>query len=193
MANEEGRDMAMPATEMPDFAPADILEAFEELSVPTGYRAELIEGEIIVSPPPDGHHEQVVSRVAKQLYRKSETEVDVAGTKGTITPTGRFIPDLATAPEGHFGDAEPWMPADGLLLVVEVTSGFPERDRDLKRRGYAAAAIPLYLLVDRSRNEVVLYSKPADGEYHGRQQQPLGKGIDLPAPFSFTLDTAQFE
>lgn len=185
--------MAMPATAMPVSAPADILEAFEELGVPTGYRAELIEGEIVVSPPPDGHHQQVLARVAKQLYRRSATDVDVAGTKGTITPAGRFIPDLTTAPAGHFGDAEPWMPAAGLLLVVEVTSGHPERDRDQKRRGYAAAGIPLYLLVDRSRREVVLYSAPADGEYHTRQQQPLGKEIELPAPFSFTLDTAEFE
>lgn len=185
--------MAMPAVEKPDSAPADILEAFGELGVPRGYRAELIEGEIVVSPPPDGHHEQVLSRVSRQIYRDSEIEVDVAGTKGTITPSGRFIPDLAMAPKGQFDGAEPWMPADDLLLVVEVTSGNPERDRDQKRRGYAAAGIPLYLLVDRSRNEVVLYSKPADGEYHVMQQQPLGKSIDLPAPFSFTLDTAEFE
>jgi len=192
MNDENGHDMATPATAMPDSAPVDILAAFEELGVPSGYRAELIEGEIVVSPPPDGHHEQVLSRVTKQLHRRSATDVDVAGTKGTITPTGRFIPDLATARAGLFADAEPWMPADGLLLVVEVTSDHPNRDREQKRRGYAAAGIPLYLLVDRSRDEVVLYSAPADGDYHTRQQQPIGKGIELPAPFSFTLDTAEF-
>lgn len=182
----------MPATEMLDSAPADVLEGFEQLRVPAGYRAELIEDEIIVRPQPDGHHARVVTRVARQLYRKSEMEVDVVGAKGTITPTGRFIPDLATAPEGHFDDAEPWMPADGLLLVVEATYGSSAGDHVGKRRGYAAAGIPLYLLIDRSSSEAVLFSQPADGDYRAHALVPFGTGVRLPEPFSFTLDTAKF-
>ncbi len=33
---------------------ADLLQTFLALDVPQGFRAELIEGEIVVSPPPDG-------------------------------------------------------------------------------------------------------------------------------------------
>lgn len=192
MKDEKGRDMAMPPTAMPDSAPEDIVEVFEELAVPRGYRAELIEEEIVVSPPPDGHHEQVVSRLTKQINRRSAAEVDAAANKGTRTSLGRVIPDLAAGMEGIFGDAEPWMPAEGLILVVEVTSTHPHRDRDQKRRAYAGAGIPLYLLIDRSRGEVLLYSEPGDGDYRGDVRVPLGKGLELPAPFSFTLDTADF-
>src|SRR5262249_8459576 len=40
------------------YSPEDVLlEGFLALQTPEGFRAELIDGEIIVSPPPGGHHE----------------------------------------------------------------------------------------------------------------------------------------
>lgn len=184
--------MAMPATTLPDSAPEDILGAFEELAVPEGYRAELIEGEIVVSPPPDGRHEGNIARIFKQVDRKSMAEMDVSGSTGIVTPSGRFIPDVTAVPSGGLDERRSWDGPEDVQLVVEVTSGRGDKDRVKKRRGYAAAGIPLYLLVDREAGEVVLFSQPADGEYHARLSQPFGKGVELPKPFGFTLDTGEF-
>lgn len=63
---------------------------------------------------------------------------------------------------------------------------------DVKRRGYAAAEVALYLLVDRERRELVLFSQPGDGDYRADVQVPFGSPLELPAPLSFTLDTAEF-
>ena len=56
-----------------------------------------------------------------------------------------MIPDLTFARRelDIFLDAPPWMPADGVAMVVEITSSQPGRDRDAKRHAYACARIPL--------------------------------------------------
>ncbi|MFI9363693.1 Uma2 family endonuclease [Kitasatospora sp. NPDC053057] len=179
----------MPAVEHP-LGEDKLLQAFLELDTPPGYKAELIEGEIFVTPPPDGEHETAFSLLNRQFMRKAEAEFDLSGNKGLIVPTGRFIPDGTVSPVGHFLNSGSWADAAGVLLVFEVTSTAPRRDREQKRRGYAAAGIPCYLLVDRSEGKVTLFTKPEGDDYTEKEPVPFGKPIDLPAPFSFTLDTA---
>lgn len=79
--------------------------------------------------------------------------------------------------------------AAGVLLVAEVTSSVSADDREAKRRAYAAVGIPLYLLVDRDRQEVVLFSQPdvEAQDYRADVRVPFGSDLELPAPFSFTL------
>ncbi|MEV4556476.1 hypothetical protein AB0K51_05710 [Kitasatospora sp. NPDC049285] len=48
---------------------------------------------------------------------------------------------------------------------------------------------PLYLLVDRQRNAVVLYSHPAGGDYAASNAVPVGDPLPLPKPFGFDLAT----
>lgn len=170
----------------------DLLQAFLELSVPKGFRAELIEGEIVVTPPPDGDHETAISALARQLFRHAEAELDVMSNKGLIVPGGRFIPDGTVTRAGHFRGAEPWAGSTGVLLVFEVTSSQPHKDRDAKRLGYAKAGIPCYLLVDRGKGKVILFTEPEQGDYQAAARASFGKPIELPEPFGFTLDTAPF-
>ncbi|MEU9132088.1 Uma2 family endonuclease [Kitasatospora sp. NPDC048540] len=179
----------MPAVEHP-LSGDDVLRAFLELDTPAGFKAELIEGEIVVSPPPDGDHEDTVARFARAVARQAADELYVSGGKGLRTPRGRFIPDAAVAPVGHFRAQEPWADPAGVLLVLEVTSTNPGKDREAKRLGYASAGIPCYLLIDRDESHATLFTDPADGDYTAHIQVPFGKPLDLPAPFSFALDTA---
>jgi Uma2 family endonuclease len=177
-----------------------LLQDFLALDTPEGYRAELIDGEIVVTPPPDGDHEYDISMIVEQVLAKSVTRMNFAATKGLDLPGGRVgfarhvIPDITLAPAELrlFRGAEPWMPPAGVAMVVEVTSSRPERDRDAKRHAYAAAGIPLYLLVDRERDRVALFSEPAGEDYETAVWVAFGKGLKLPAPFSFELDTEEF-
>jgi Uma2 family endonuclease len=178
-----------------------LLADFLELQTPEGYRAELIEGEFVVSPPPDGDHESIISLVVTQVIRNSATDMHFSGHKGLVVPGTKGAPDehlipdvtFAVAENWAFRDAPSWMRCEGIAMVVEVTSpGSHPRDRGPKRRAYARGGIPLYLLVDRSAGEVALFSHPEKGDYTDTHTTLLGKALDLPAPFSFPLDTADF-
>lgn len=184
--------MALPATERPDSGGDAVLTAFLDLTVPEGYLAELIEREIVVTPPPDGDHEDAVGELFWQIARNPSAELYGAGTKGLINPLGRFIPGATIAPRRFFRGLEAWAVPEGVVMTVEVTSTRPDKDRDPKRRGYAAAGVPFYLLVDRTEGSVALCSKPDDGDYRRDIRVLFGKELDVPELFAFALDTSVF-
>ncbi|GAA2367217.1 Uma2 family endonuclease [Streptomyces carpaticus] len=175
-----------------------LLETFLALDIPDGIRAELIEGEIVVSPAPEGNHEDHISTLIRQILRHSTVEMDVSGHKGLAVPrlgplpTDHVIPDLTVAPRAErlFRDAPSWMPCDGVAMTVEVTSSRAERDRTAKRRCYARAGIPLYLLCDRELETVTLHSEPGTNDYRTVLSVTYGKSLLLPEPFGFELETA---
>jgi Uma2 family endonuclease len=177
-----------------------LLDYFLALETPTGFRAELIEGEIVVSPAPDGDHEDYVSTVNRQVMRHSATDMDCSGNKGLKMPSGgscpknHVIPDATFAPRELrlFRGADSWMPPKGVAMVAEVTSSKADTDRITKRRCYALASIPLYLLVDRQEGTVTLFSEPLDGDYAETHAVPYGEPLPLPEPFAFDLETSDF-
>lgn len=177
-----------------------LLDGFLALDTPEGFRAELIEGEIVVTPPPDGEHEHYISRTARQVIRRSQVDMDFSGNKGLklksgeACPKNHVIPDITFAPLelGLFRTADSWMPCEGVAMVLEATSTKPKVDREAKRRCYARGGIPLYLLVDRDASSVTLFSDPKGDDYRGVCRQPFGKPITLPEPFDFDLETLDF-
>ncbi|ROR41991.1 Uma2 family endonuclease [Kitasatospora cineracea] len=167
----------------------ELLEAFLALDTPQGFKAELIEGEIVVTPPPDGDHETAIGRIVKQVFQQCTEDFDFGPGKGLVVPSGRFIPDgTFVLPDAMAGKGS-WSTPDGVVMTVEVTSTNPAKDRGAKRRGYAAAGIPLYLLVDRKAGQVVLHSHPEGGDYTATTSVPFGDPLLLPKPFGFELAT----
>ncbi|MEX3107226.1 Uma2 family endonuclease [Streptomyces sp. V2] len=181
------------------FTQADVLlEGFLALDTPEGFRAELLEGEIVVTPPPDGDHEDYIGLIVSQVLRKSQVDIQFSGNKGlklgSGAPRNHVIPDGTFAPQELrlYRGADPWMPPDGVALVLEVTSTKPRADRVAKRHGYAHAGIPLYLLVDRDSSSLTLFSDPEDEDYRQHITLPFGKPLPLPEPFGFELETGEF-
>ncbi|MDQ1011129.1 Uma2 family endonuclease [Streptomyces sp. V4I23] len=177
-----------------------LLEGFLALETPEGFRAQLIEGEIVVTPPPNGDHEHCISEIVRQVYRRSLTDMDFSGHKGLTLeevpgrPRDHVIPDGTFAPGdlSLYTGAAPWMPCAGVSMVLEVTLSRPDIDRETKRRCYARGRIPRYLLVDRDSSTVTLFSEPEDGDYRRHNLAPFGKPLTLPEPFGFDLETAGF-
>jgi Uma2 family endonuclease len=177
-----------------------LLEGFLALDTPEGFRAELIEGEIVVTPPPDGDHEDYIALIVEQMYARARIRMQFSGNKGLILRSGGACPKDRVIPDGTFAPRElrlyrgagSWMPCDGVAMVLEVTSTKPEADREAKRRCYARAGIPLYLLVDREASSVTLFSAPEKEDFREHCTRPFGKPITLPEPFAFDLDTTDF-
>ncbi|WP_298569606.1 Uma2 family endonuclease [Streptomyces luteogriseus] len=175
-----------------------LLEGFLALDTPEGFRAELIQGEIVVTPPPDGDHEDYIGLIVNQVIRRSRTDMQFSGNKGLKLRSGGGCPKNHLVPDGTFAPmelrlyrgADSWMPCDGVAMVMEVTSSKPQADREAKRRCYARAGIPLHLLVDRDTAQVTVFSEPKDDDYREHCARPFGKPIALPEPFAFDLDTA---
>lgn len=187
-------------TREPDAPTGGLLQDFLSLETPEGYRAELIDGKIVVTPPPEGNHGLDIMLIVKQVFRESTVEMDFDGHRGLAVPApgypdgARVIPDITFAPTDLdlFRGAPSWMAPAGVAMVVEVTSSRPDPDRNAKRQAYAAAEIPLYLLVDREFRRVTLFSHPRREDYARTDVAPFGEKLDLPDPFSFTLNTAAF-
>ncbi|MEU8545079.1 Uma2 family endonuclease [Streptomyces sp. NPDC048717] len=197
--------LPMPGDEFPGYAVGDyegasVDQTFELFSAaaPKGWRVELIEGEIYVTPPANSGHEKIVTELVEQVVaRRTDKRLRNSTGIGLNVPgassTGHVIPDLVIAPRDSFEAQENWNPTHSVLLVAEVTSASTaSRDRVQKIRGYARAGIPVYLVIDRQSDEVIVCSDPVGDHYARRTVHRLGTVVPLPDPLGFAIDTAEF-
>ncbi|MFJ5550035.1 Uma2 family endonuclease [Streptomyces sp. NPDC093225] len=186
----------------PSFAdhPQMAVEDFEELAhrAPETVLLEFIQGKLEVKPMPDGDHGAIVMWLLRQCMQQ-RPELALYPEQGLATQdyrNGRARPDGVLAPFDHFVGQGEWAASDGVLMTVEVTSRDPDtdrRDRREKRDGYAAADIPVYLLIDRDAQELVVYAEPVRGKYARRTTYPYGAQVKLPSPVAITLDTEKLK
>ncbi|MFD3379950.1 MULTISPECIES: Uma2 family endonuclease [unclassified Streptomyces] len=177
------------------------VEDFEELArrAPEGVKLELIDGKLEVKPLPDNRHRAIVMWLIR-LFLQLRPELALYPEQDLKIGTyrkGHASADGALAPLDHFiAQEDDWADPKGILMVVEVTSHDRDtnrRDRIDKVRGYAEAGIPIYLLIDRDNDTVVVYSGPKNGRYQQSPSYPYGTVVDLPAPVNITLETEKLK
>ncbi|MCL7380234.1 Uma2 family endonuclease [Streptomyces sp. 35G-GA-8] len=177
------------------------VEDFEELArkAPETVLLEFINGKLEVKPLPDQLHGAIAMWLLRQCMQQ-RPELALYPEQGLKVETyrnGRARADGALAPLDHFvGQVGEWAGPDGVLMTVEVTShdhDTDRRDRIEKRDGYAAADIPVYLLIDRDAEELVLYADPRKGKYQTRTTHPYGSTVKLPDPVGITLETEKLK
>ncbi|MEV6395027.1 Uma2 family endonuclease [Streptomyces sp. NPDC051907] len=174
-------------------------EQFEELArfgegVDESLRLEFVKGRIGEKALPDGDHGRIVewlTRLCIQadagwwLYPGQGLRVEKY-RKGNARPDGCLVPLDAFVGQGE------WASADGVLMVVAVTSSDRDadpRDRVEKPQAYAETQIPVYLLIDREHREVKVHSQPDGERYEMVVAVPFGKTVALPDPVGMELDT----
>lgn len=174
-----------------------LLQTWRDLDVPEGWRAEITEDGITMTPPPANFHNSIAQCVHRDLVLALPRHLGVYQTLGVAVPAaGRlYIPDVCVMRTADLDDGTE-VTADAVLLAVEIASKrSAKHDRKTKLWGYAHGPVPLYLLIDRFHEDgpaVTLFSEPRDGHYQRSVRVPFGDSIELPEPINLTLDTKDF-
>lgn len=175
---------------------------WEDLELPPGFHAEILQGKINVSPAPTNKHNHTRWLLIQNFQRTLEKHDWLPLSETAIYIPQRdeiLIPDLIIMPFQVLEESEEstTMLPDEALLVAEVTSpSSVNHDRKTKLASYASAGIPVYLLVDRHDGEgrIKVYSSPnRDGGYYSHHDQvAFGEKIWIPEPIGVQLDSTKF-
>ncbi|MFJ6543109.1 Uma2 family endonuclease [Streptomyces sp. NPDC091385] len=166
-------------------------QAWKAMDLPEGYRAEIIEGAIEVSPTGRRRHSVLVNRLRRALDPYLARSGYAAHQAVHVIHRHKvWVPDLFIAPLDLDGipDEEGFgVDAAGGVVVIEVTSPGHrnlQRDRARKHREYARAGIPVYVIVDDHDDEgavLVLTSPDAKkGKYADEHRVPYGTDAVIP-------------
>ncbi|MFG2135609.1 Uma2 family endonuclease [Streptomyces sp. NPDC048650] len=191
---------ALPADPAPGQHWDELVRFWEESDWPEGSKVEIIDGIIVVTPPPAAPHSRIADKVQRSLYTVLPKDWGAHQTLGVAHPTrGRlYIPDLVVFPDDvvdalEGGAAAPLTEAE---LVVAITSpSHASFDRINEAAACAQAGVPLYLLIDRfapAGPAVTLYGESKDEVYRELQKVKFGEEVHLPDPFPLTIDTSVF-
>jgi len=136
------------------------------MNMPEGTRAELIDGELFMSPAPKTPHQRAVMRLITLLdafvRSRSLGEVFVAPFDVHL-PSGDIVePDIIYISSRNQGIVQDWIRGVPDLVVEVISPDGVERDRFVKRDLYAQNGIGEYWIVDPQAQTVEVFSLTGD-------------------------------
>lgn len=155
-----------------------------------GYRREIIDGALIVTPAPVRRHQRALSRLLVVLAGAATPEVEVipAPFDWRHADGGVVEPDLVVVDRVD-ADLDGPLPAESTpLLVVEILSPSTSAiDRTVKRERYECLAVPAYWIVDPVAPAVTAL-RLVGGRYEieAEVQATSAFATDWPYPVSFS-------
>lgn len=154
---------------------------FEDLpgreDLPDGYRYEVVDGHLLVTPPPAHLHQLAGARLLQQLAQQCPAEWLVVHDFGLRLGEDGRVPDLAvvTSTRPARPGPYPWG-AEHFGLVVEVVSpGSRKTDLFAKPGEYAEAGIPLFWRVE-TEPDVLLHAFRLIGAAYVETATVVGAG-----------------
>ncbi|MGK5546737.1 Uma2 family endonuclease [Streptomyces sp. URMC 127] len=184
-------------TEMAEHGESSFDDMFELLYeiVPEGYKGEIVEGAIVMSPQRHTHW-AIIKDVLAQLMAyfgarstiESDVRLDLPGY------SNGFAPDLYKVSDGAEPNAKGnWRYQDVEFVLEVISRETRESDYGKKKAAYAAGEIPVYLIADPYTGLCHLHTLPKDGEYRGYLKLDFGQPVDLTdTPLGMTLQTDRF-
>lgn len=166
------------------------------MALPDEVRAELIDGELYVTPSPEVRHQDLVVTLAYRL--KGFLEANPIGSVYVAPldvhlPTGDIVqPDVLFVASAHRALLRRWVHGAPDLVVEVLSPARPERDRFVKRVVYERGGVSEYWLVDGEERSVEILRLAEDGyapwDYltgDGTLRSPTLEGFELPLPDLF--------
>ncbi|MET7851643.1 Uma2 family endonuclease [Streptomyces avermitilis] len=160
-----------------------------------GHRVEILQGRLTVTPPPDGSHALSLTWLVEAFGGAGARKAGLRYVQGI----GLWLPTLAddfaipdfSVVDADFRDAlvqKNCYAPNVFRLVVEVTSSNWSDDLGPKVESYAEAGVPVYIVVDRKHDVVLLHQDPADGKYPAPQCYKRGQSVPVPDSVGITLE-----
>ncbi|WKK27421.1 Uma2 family endonuclease [Streptomyces olivoreticuli] len=166
----------------------------ERMPVPEGYKVEIVEGAIYMSPQRDNHWD-ITLNIVEQLRAKyprarlkSDVRIDFPGHLNGFASDVVLLKEGATKdPKGH------WRYQDVEFVAEVISKGTARNDYGPKKDAYALAGVPVYLIVDPYTGQCHLFTEPKDGTYRTGPAIKFGDPIDLTdTVVGLTLATDEF-
>jgi Uma2 family endonuclease len=146
--------------------------AEDYMRLPEGTRAELIEGEIFMSPSPKERHQSRIGNVyslLREKFRQRKLGRVWMAPFDVHLPTGDIVqPDLIAIAMRNLGIVKDWIYGVPELLIEVLSPDGAERDRIVKKLLYARNGVPEYWIVDDEANAVEVFKLAGD------RYEPLG-------------------
>ena len=133
-----------------------------------GMRHELLDGILLVSPPPAVPHQLAARRLAGVLTAAAPADVEVLEGVGVRLPGALLVPDVIVARSAAVYAAPRDLLARDVLLAVEIVSPSSRRaDRQWKPEIYAEGLIPSYWRVELQEpgGPLLVIFELTDGHY----------------------------
>ena len=158
-------------------------EALAGVDLPGGYRVEITDGKIILTPRTEQQSDVVIDaapQIDRQLADHGEILSDVMIDFPSILYG--YAPDLAIVAPGSELNSRGRFEWHSLEAVLEVVSkSTRDNDFDKKFRMYAECAIPLYVIIDPSDSTCTIHRNPTrTGVYVEQEQIAFGEDLVLP-------------
>lgn len=170
--------MAQPTYSFPDYWSEADLDGLPD----DGHRYEIVDGSLLMTPPPSQGHQSIGGNLFMALRLAMPNGFRALYEIGVRVPGGNFIPDIVVLRPGSSPNVE-WSEAEDVALVVEIASKSTRvTDRTLKAAKYAEAGIPTYWRVDAD-GTVTIHTGPAADEYTRSSTIRPGDRVLVEQPF----------
>jgi Uma2 family endonuclease len=142
-------------------------------------RHELLDGVLLVTPPPGGEHRKAERRttmalaealIGAGLHKSLAVQTGGAFQVGEATLLG---PDLMVVRESGMADTPD---AAAIVLMIEIALSSRAFDLGRKAAVYAAAGIAEYWVLDVAAEAVIVHTRPREGAW-GRVETVEGEAV----------------
>ncbi|WP_329127808.1 Uma2 family endonuclease [Streptomyces caniferus] len=173
----------------------DWFERLEQVHIPEGYKVEIVEGNVHMAPQRDVHW-QTIRRIVRALEDRFGMDAPVTSDVRIDFPgeLNGFAPDVAKfADDAEKDELGRWRYQDVEFVAEVISKGTAANDYGPKKKAYAAAGVPVYVIVDPYLGCCHVFTRPRGDDYMSDLTLKYGEPIDLTGSFAdLTLSTEEF-
>ncbi|MEU6604850.1 Uma2 family endonuclease [Streptomyces shenzhenensis] len=165
-----------------------------ERTTPEGYKVEIVEGAVFMSPQRDTHWEIILGVIEQLRSRyprkrvKSDVRIDYPGHLNGFASDVTLVAEGAERTPGGL-----WRCGDVEFVAEVISKGTAANDYGPKKTAYAVAEVPVYVIVDPYQRRCHVHTNPKGGDYAVQTRVDFGTDIDLTGTVvDLTLRTDEF-